>query len=82
MANCKTYQGSNSKSYIPLALILVYTIQQPTVRVWTKFQLYSFRSSWEICNDLFSFMANCKTYQKDLIQELWALDPDSGKHNI
>ena len=42
-----------SKSYRPLALILITTIQQSTVHVCTKFQLYSFRSSWEICNDFF-----------------------------
>ena len=65
VANCKTYQETNSKSYRPLALILVLTTQQPTVHVYTKFQLYSYNNSWEICSENFMYkcMANCETYQ-------------------
>ena len=64
MANVKPIKGCNSKSYRPLALILVYTIHQPTVHVCIKSQLYSFHNSWEIYNDnkMFSLMVYCKTY--------------------
>ena len=35
----QNYQGRNSESYSPSALILVYTKHQPTVHVCTKFEL-------------------------------------------
>ena len=41
----------------------VYPMHQPIVHVWTKFQLNSFHSAWEISNQNFSFMVNWKTYQ-------------------
>ena len=59
MVNCKTYQGINSKSYGPLPSIPVNTIHQPIVHVSTKFQLYSFHSSWKICNENFWVMVIC-----------------------
>ena len=43
-----------------------------------KFQLYSFHSSWEICNVFFvvfffPLQVNCKTYQGMKLQDLWFL---------
>ena len=58
----KPIKVCNSKSYRPLVLILIYTIHQPFVHVCTKFQCYSFHSSWEICYEKFSLMVNCRTY--------------------
>ena len=40
MANCKFIMGFNSKSYGPLALILVYKIHQPTVHVCNLASIY------------------------------------------
>ena len=59
----KTYQGTNSKSYGPLAPIRVYTIQQVIVYVHTNFQLSSFHSSWEIWYEKFQEWQNLNTYQ-------------------
>ena len=58
----KPIKVCNSKSYRPLVLILVYTIHQPFVHVCTKFQCYSFHNSWEIRDEKFSLMVNCRTY--------------------
>ena len=58
----KSIKVCNSKSYRPLVLILIYTIHQPFVHVCTKFQCYSFHSSWEIFYEKFSLMVNWRTY--------------------
>ena len=52
----------NSKSYGPLATILVYTIQPVIVHVDMNFQLSSFHSSWEICYENFQEWQNLKIY--------------------
>ena len=55
--------GFNSNSYGPLALIAIYKTHQPTVHVYTRFQLCKPYSSSEKCDNFFSLMANYKTYQ-------------------
>ena len=51
----KPTKGHNSKSYGPLAPILVHMIHPVIVHVDMSFQLFSFHSSLEIC---------CKTFQE------------------
>ena len=49
-------------------LILVYMIHQPTIHVCTKFQLYRFHSSREICKENVSLMVNYNLWSFHLWQ--------------
>ena len=78
----KPIKGCNSKSYMPLALILVYTILQTTFMCVPSFNYIAFIVPKKSVMNFFHLRQIVKPYQGIYLQELWALAPDSSKHDI